>query len=82
MANDDPAKSEDYLRTAAGPGSPARAVLARIAHPKREQDHNKLTKELLYKVAADPDWNPFVVHWLTSGLAVEATPESLCSAPR
>ena len=41
---------------------------------------NKLVKELLQEVEADPDWEPFVVHWLMSGLSLEKTRESLTRA--
>lgn len=38
---------------------------------------NKLIKELLREVETDPEWEPFVVHWIKNGFSIESTMASL-----
>lgn len=38
---------------------------------------NKLVKELFNEIEADPDWGPFIEHWLSNGFTIEATRDSL-----
>jgi hypothetical protein len=79
MANDDPTS----LRMGFGHHQARRAGLGGVRPDRSPRAVNKITrdnklvKRLLDELESDPDWKPFVVHWLTCGLSVEATRESL-----
>ncbi len=69
-----------------GSGRPARPVwlaFGLIAHQSRSMKFTtsgRLAKELRVEVESDPDWKPFVEHWIREGVAAKDVLQSLYNA--